>query len=110
MSIKKLLLCFLCVSSLAMAEDRCGTDSCIAKVKKLYPHSNGNVYVQANADMSSLDCTLNQGSFMVLEPTNKSKSEIYSMLLAAMVSETPLVMRIVNGSSNCSLSYTQMNL
>ena len=88
----------------------CDSNLCVAKVKKLYPHENGNIYIQADGDMSSLDCTLNQGVFMVLEKTHSLHSEIYSMLLSAHIAQKDVTMRISNGSANCKVVYTQLNL
>lgn len=111
----KFIYSFFVVSMLVLATEaafagHCDQNLCISKVQKLYPHSNGNIYIQAQDDMSSLDCTLNQGLFIVLENGTARESEMYSILLASHMAEKEVTMRIVNGSSNCKLQYTQMNL
>jgi hypothetical protein len=102
-----IVLALFCVKGLA---GTCGSNLCTAQVKNLYPHENGSIYVEADADMSPLDCTRNQGQFMVLENSNPLRSEIYSMLLAAHMANKEVTMRIANGSSNCRVVYTQLRL
>lgn len=60
--------------------------------------------------MSSLDCILNQGQFMVLEKAHSLHSGIYSMLLSVHMAQKDVTMRIANGSANCRITYTQLNL
>jgi len=86
----------------------CNQHLCQTTVKTLYVHSNSKVYVAMDSDMSQLDCTLDQGNFIVLKDTNPRHSEIYSMLLAARIAKESVVVRIVNGSSDCELAYTML--
>ncbi len=105
-----LLFSLLVFGQAVAATGSCDADRCQASVKTLYPHENGNVYVEVDANMNALDCTLNQGKYIVLEDDHLRHSEIYSMLLTAIVANRQMVVRITNGSSNCKLSYTQLYL
>ena len=97
-------------SSLALSGS-CDSISCTAKITNLYPHGgNGKIYIEVDADKSSLNCSLDQGRFITLKETSKRHSEIYSMLLAATIAEKEIRLRIVDGSSDCELSYTMLQL
>lgn len=87
----------------------CTTHLCDAPIKTLYVHSNGKIYVAADAVMTTLDCTLDQGQFMVLEDTNTRHEEIYAMLLSARIAQESVILRIVNGSSNCAIQYSMLS-
>ena len=59
------------------------------------------------ADRSNLNCTLNQGIFVTLEPSHARFKEIYAAILYAMATNKRLIVRISEGSSNCAVSYVR---
>ncbi|AWF80086.1 hypothetical protein BTJ40_04220 [Microbulbifer sp. A4B17] len=101
------LLLFL-VSNFVFAGS-CGANSCSANITTLYPHGGTeNIHIELDADMSSLNCTLNEGKFITLTKGNGLHSEIYSMILSAAIAQKSLKFRIEENSSNCEVVYTQL--
>lgn len=87
----------------------CTSIYCDGKITTLYPNgSNGIVYIIMDGNMSTLDCTLSQGSYIVLKKTNQLHSEIYSMLLSSVMAQRDIRVRILQGSADCELSYTML--
>ena len=64
--------------------------------------------IDVNANKNTLNCTLSQGVFITLLPSNKRLSEIYSMLLSANIAEKRVRLRIKDGSAECELIYAQL--
>ena len=87
----------------------CDTAGCSdEKVKVLYPNTSGRVYVEMTGDKSLLDCSLVSSRFMTFEMSDIGAEAVYSMLLDAHTNDTPIdYVRILNGSSNCSIRYVR---
>ena len=103
---KNVLVGSLLLAHSAFVYAACDPNLCSARVKTLYAHSNGKVYLEMHGDMSQLNCTLDQGSFIVLKDNHARHEEIYSMLLAAQLANQEVVVRILNNSSDCQLVYS----
>lgn len=74
----------------------------------VYPNSSGNIYLQAGVGKENLDCALVEDHFMVLKSDHPLFKEAYSTLLAALMSQKQLTVRIKNGSPICEVSYVRM--
>ena len=99
-------LCILCISANAQAS--CNVHYCTAGVKVLSANGNGKVYVELDTDMTPLDCTLDLNAYAVLLDSNARHQEIFSMLLAARMAKENILVRIVNGSNICEISYVSL--
>lgn len=80
----------------------------IEVVKSVYPSSTGDIYLEAPDDKTTLNCTLKEGQYMVLQSDHPLFREIYSTVLSALTSNKRLQVRIVEGSDNCQVSYVRM--
>jgi hypothetical protein len=94
------------------ASAACSATACDGKandiVVDVYPSSSGNILVELSApDRSNLNCTPFQGSFATLEPSHVRFKEVYATILFAMAMNKRLIVRIGEGSSNCSISYVR---
>ena len=91
----------------ASAQAACSAIGCDdEKIKLLFPNINGKIYVQSHGDMSQLNCTLDNGIYMVLDSTDANAEAIYSMLLTLQTAGKPISrIRIIEGSSNCKIGY-----
>ena len=91
----------------AFAQAACNAIGCDnEKIKLLYPNTNGKIYIQSHGDMSQLNCTLDNGIYMVLDSKDPNAEAIYSMLLTLQTAGKPISrIRIVEGSPNCKISY-----
>ena len=106
-----ILFMLLLTSNTVFAAGSCNTVSCVGKVKTIYPNGDsGLIYLKSDGDMSQLNCTLNQGRFIVLKETNSRYKEIYSMLLSAQLAQTDVTMRIRENTPDCELIYTMINM
>ncbi len=116
MSVRSLFLLMgmiLGLNSFAAQPIPVGCDSirCLGKVEKLYVHEIG-IYIKMDQDMNSLACNpavLGSEKFMTLKTDHPYRSEIYSTLLAAHLSQGPNVLiRITESSSTgneCFVKY-----
>ena len=99
------VLALIGLSSAAFAGS-CSWASCTAEIKTLFPNEDGTVRVEMDADMTQLDCTLREARFATLESSTVLRDDMYSMMLAAMISGRELTIRTEAGSSNCRIMYT----
>jgi hypothetical protein len=94
----------------------CGADSCTADqtdpIKRIYLTnlSDGQIYIEAPSGKENLDCTLAEGKFMVLTASHPLFKETYSTILAAVMANKKLLIRIRNGSTKCEVAYVQLYL
>ncbi len=94
------------------ASATCGANYCqgvgAAAVTFVYSHDNGNVYLGAPSDKANLNCTLQGGAHMVLQPDNGRFKEIYASILTALALGKTLKVRVIEGTSNCRVVYVIM--
>ena len=110
---KKILITIIlsCYFTTLAYAGSCDAISCTGKLKNLYPNGlTGKIYIEVNAPMSALQCTLEQGKFIVLKDNNLLHAEIYSMLLATAISKQDVRIRIYQDSPDCELQYTMLQL
>lgn len=106
-----LILIFLFASVNIYAS--CTANGCTADqtdpIKMIYltSISDGQVYIEAPSGKENLDCTLTEGRFMVLYSSHPLFKETYSTMLAAVLANKKLFIRIKNGSAKCEVAYVQ---
>ncbi len=88
----------------------CGPNSCSDYLGRVYVNSASNpptVYVSiVNRSLyKSLDCTPASGWYFTLLPNNPGYSQIYSLLLQARTTNTPVIIRANDYSSGCTINY-----
>lgn len=110
--IKFFILAVVGVAVNAHAE--CTLNGCIASgsdpIKNIYltAISDGQVYIEAPSGRENLDCTLAEGRFLMLRSTHPLFKEIYATLLAGVMADKTLWLRIKNGSAKCEINYIQL--
>lgn len=77
-------------------------------VVSIFPNGSGNVYIEPPSDKANLNCSLAEGSYLVLQADHPLFSEIYSTILSAVAMNKLFQVRIVEGSTNCRISYVRM--
>ncbi len=87
----------------------CNDKACYGKLNKLYPSSTGKIYISFSQDMSKLNCSLVEGRYLTLKSTHVLRDQIYSMLLASVVSGKNVAVRISTGTNDCSVMYSYMD-
>jgi hypothetical protein len=88
----------------------CDANACTSKIANLYVTGGGDVYIQpSDSPVGKVDCTLAESSYLVLTRSHVSFSELYSMALAAKISDKAIRMRIINGSNPCRINYFMMS-
>ncbi len=88
----------------------CGTTGCIdVLIDELYVNSNFLVYVATNGTETAANCTPLAGVYLTLDPSDSNYNAVYSLLLAAQLADRPVSIRIVDGSSNCKISYVVLD-
>ncbi len=106
--IKRILTgCFLLSTSYFASAD-CNEIICTGELNKLSPNSNGSIYISFSEDMTPLNCDMAAGKYITLKDTNPRHGEIYSMLLASIISKKNVSIRISEGTDGCAIYYTYM--
>ena len=91
------------VNSLAFAD--CSATTCYGAIQRLYVNTNGNLYIASDGDERNLDCDPVAGVYMTLPATDPNFNRKYAMLLTGYSLNQDVGIRIVTGSSNCTVSY-----
>jgi hypothetical protein len=77
-------------------------------IEELYPTADGGVWIKTTGDETLANCTANSNVFLRLNVSNGYK-DIYATLLAAMLAEKRVSLRVVEGSNPCAVAYVTLN-
>jgi len=101
------LVVALSLATTAFAE--CWSAGCYeVLIEELYPTAEGGVWIKTTGDETLANCTANSNVFLRLNASPGYK-DIYSTLLAAMLAEKRVSLRVVEGSNPCTVSYVTLN-
>jgi hypothetical protein len=101
------LVILLPLATAAFAE--CWSAGCYeVLIEELYPTAEGGVWIKTTGDETLANCTVNSNVFLRLNVSAGYK-DIYSTLLAAMLAEKRVSLRIVEGSNPCAVAYVTLN-
>ena len=94
----------------AMAQSGwCNVNYCEGQIGRLYVNTNSTpptVYVSVPGVIGlPLDCTLQSGVYFTLPSNSPGYAQIYSLLLQAKTTNTPVIIRAVDYSSGCTIGY-----
>lgn len=89
----------------------CQKLGCIGKIDRIYLHPEGTVKVpppigSSGSDTSAVGCSLSEGAYFTIKRNHPHFSEMYSMLLAAHMSQRDVYIRILENSADCEVRYT----
>lgn len=101
-----LFVCLLLFSSNTYAACVEGGIRCEGKLERLYMHTGvQKLFIAIDGDESVLDCASQEGVFLTL-PTNHSEfKNLYAMLLTALSLDSPVGLRMIQGSAGCEVLY-----
>jgi len=103
---KKWMIGTVAVAALAVsAQATCASYGCTGKVTRLQVTSGGNVQVGIAGDASKMNCTAVAGSYSEVDLSQAGGKAIYSALLTAQTTGKPILVRIVENSSDCAIAY-----
>jgi hypothetical protein len=77
-------------------------------IEELYPTADGGVWIKTTGDETLANCTADSNVYLRLNATAGYK-EIYATLLAAMLAEKRVSLRVVAGSNPCAVAYVTLN-
>ena len=93
----------------AAAFAECSSAGCYdVYIEELYPTADGGVWIKTTGDETLANCTANSNVFLRLNVSAGYK-DIYSTLLAAMLAEKRVSLRVVEGSNPCAVAYVTLN-
>lgn len=108
----KILFYVLTLSAIAStsAQAACNDKFCEGSandvIRILYLSQGQNVWIEVPAaDGVNLNCNRVEGKFLSLKPSHGLFKEVYSTLLTAVSQNLKVRLRIVEGSSDCEISY-----
>jgi len=97
------------VTSNAIAADQCTTWGCISSIKTLKLNSAGTIHIDVPLDKSTVNCTLSGNAYFTVSKTAPFYKEVYATLLSAYLTKSKIQLRVVEGSSNCEISYVTLS-
>jgi len=104
---KLLFISMLLFSTNLFAGNKCSGVICNSDLKKLVVTANRDIYVEVNTSIKALRCTPLSGVFITLNKKMPGFEEIYSTLLTYKTLNKPIIIRVVEGSPNCQISYIE---
>ena len=103
---KKLLSIAIAIGFISTGvQASCNSTSCTGKVTKIYMTADGTLYVGTDGNERSLNCTAPGGIYVSLSNTDPGKNAMYSLLLTAQTTGTPVTIRIQENSPTCRILY-----
>lgn len=88
----------------ALATPYCSTYYCDdILITRFIPMADGSVYIETDGTESSLTCTLYGGAQLTLHPS--ANDRLFSFLMTAYYQKSRIMIRILEGSSGCSINY-----
>ncbi len=104
---KKLLCLSIALLFTGLVNGECAENGCNTTIKRLYATGlEGSVYIKITDSVEPLNCTPRETSYLTLKTTHPLFKEIYSMMLTATVSKSPVRVRMIDNSPICEVSYT----
>ena len=93
----------------------CDQIQCTDQIATLYVSNTpitgfpGKSYVYVGitntSELRNLNCTLQPGNYLQLQPDNPGYDKIFSVLQAYMAAKKPVKIRVNTPSANCSIAY-----
>lgn len=108
MKFKLLFVLILFTPFYSLSASKCTSWGCISTIKTLYINSSGVIFVGTPLDERLANCTPESGIYFTMKPSIGSK-EVYSALLTAYIAQKPVMLRVIEGSSQCELSYVSLD-
>jgi len=108
---KKLLTAALAMTTLTItAQAACSGTSCIGvDVTRLYMTNAGTLYIGTSGEESALNCTSPANVFLSVKDSDVGKNAIYSTLLTAKTTKTPVTIGIQAGTPDCRVLYVSID-
>lgn len=89
-----------------LVNSECGENGCNTTIKRLYATGLGDtVYIKIADSIEPLNCTPRESPYLSLKLSHPLFKEIYSMMLTATVSKSPVRVRMIDNSPVCEISY-----
>lgn len=101
---------FFCILQCTVAFASCSTARCTGLIERLFFTSAGALYIATDGDERNLNCSAPGDVYITMTAESPVFNEQYAMLLTAMTLEQEVGLRIVEGSSNCALSYITIDI
>lgn len=85
---------------------KCEAWGCYAKLEQIVVNTVG-VYLGTTADELLAGCSAQGGVFLTLKQNHPNFDSIYAGLVAAQLADRPVVLRTVDKSNGCEISYVE---
>jgi hypothetical protein len=105
---KKVLMSVIAMGAIVVsAEAGCASYGCQGLITSLQVTATGNIQVGTDGTETAMNCTPVANSYAELDLSEAGGNAIYSALLTAQTTKKPILIRIVEGSSNCKIAYVK---
>ena len=99
----------LLLTSLQVNAGSCASWGCKSIVTKLYTTASGPVYIGTAYDEKLANCTPVSEVYFTLNMATNNAKEIYASVLAAYSTGKEIGLRVIEGTSNCEISYVTLD-
>ena len=103
---KKILMSVIAMGTMVVSvQATCASYGCNGNITTLRALTDGSVLVGTDGDETQMNCTPVSGQFALLRLSDAGGNAAYSALLTAKTTNTPILVRIVEGTTNCQVGY-----
>ena len=102
------ILSILVASTQVAYAGSCASWGCKSVVTRLYTTASGPVYIGTAYDETLANCTPESSVYFTLNMSTANAKEIYASVLAAYTSGKEISLRVIEGSSNCEITYVTL--
>ena len=90
----------------------CGGEANVL-ISRVLPLDNGKILIDIvghEAESATMNCTLWQDRYITLHSSHPRMQENFAIVLTAIATRATLTLRIVEGTSDCQLSYAALHV
>lgn len=87
----------------------CSATACAGIVEKIYSRTDGTTYLKIAGDRSLVNCTPSGGVYLTLPADVAGARNILALAITAQAAGRELNVRIIEGSTGCTVAYVTLD-
>ena len=87
----------------------CSTKACQGKIQRIFLSSSGDILIGTDGDESKLTCQSPGNVYLTISKNNPNVKTMYSAILTAQTTNSPITLRALETSTNCEVLYVTLD-